>query len=435
MHVLDEAERLIESFVESFDPALYTGGDAERLVACFGRLERLVGAGKVLAARQVTATGAWKAGGYASKEEWYSKQTNTTLSNAAQELATAVRLSELPETEAALRSGELTSEQAAAVSSAARADPSSERRLLGDASARSLSGLRKACQAVRHAARGATSADREVIHAGRYCQHWTDEAGAFMLRARMTPEDGATLLASLEPHRREVFKTAGAAGARDRSDGYEADALVEMARASRTRDGAGATGPVAVVNLRVDYTAHLRGYTLPGEICEIDGVGPVPVATARRLATDAVIRAVAVVDGRAVDVRTVGRSIPANLRRTVIERDRRCAAPGCERTRGLELHHLVWVKVGGVTSLDNLARVCSFHHDLITYKGAYLGGSFPNWRWYPPGSKPAEVRGWYDPAPDEVLDDLGIDRHTPPVERAQPDPPAPGPGPPPDQLF
>jgi hypothetical protein len=50
------------------------------------------------------------------------------------------------------------------------------------------------------------------------------------------------------------------------------------------------------VNVFVDHAALVRGHTATGEVCEIAGVGPIPVATARALAIDAYLR-VLVTDG------------------------------------------------------------------------------------------------------------------------------------------
>jgi hypothetical protein len=242
-----------------------------------------------------------------------------------------------------------------------------------------------------------------------------------MLKARMTPEDGATLLAGLEPHRKAVFNQARREGLRDPSDAYELDALVGLARTpadpAPDRDG---VAPPAVIVFRVDYPAYLRGYTLPGETSELVGVGPVPVETVRRYADDAVYRVVLTDGDQIQDLKTIGRSIPANLRRALLERDQRCCVPGCERTQGLQIHHLEWVKVGGPTSLDNLARICTRHHDQITYQDAHLAGPHPHWTWYPPGTKPADIRGWYDPAPPDLLDDLDITHDPDPVTAADP---------------
>ena len=102
-----------------------------------------------------------------------------------------------------------------------------------------------------------------------------------------------------------------------------------------------------MVHVRVDHGALLRGRVGPGEICEIPGIGPIPVAVARRLAVDSIL-SVLVTDG--VDVTTVahaGRTIPASVRRALIERDPVCVVPGCGLRDGLEIDHVEPFAEGG----------------------------------------------------------------------------------------
>ncbi len=144
----------------------------------------------------------------------------------------------------------------------------------------------------------------------------------------------------------------------------------------------------------------MRGYPVAGEVCEIDGIGPVPVEVVRRAASDATLWAILTDGDRLIDVRWAGRTLPDRLRTALVERDRRCQVPGCDRTRNLEIHHLDPFARGGRGSLANLARICTHHHDLITYRRARLTGTWPQWTWHPPGGAPT------DPAnPDEASGD------------------------------
>ena len=139
-----------------------------------------------------------------------------------------------------------------------------------------------------------------------------------------------------------------------------------------------------MVHVRVDQAALSRGRTGPGEVCEIPGVGPIPVAAARALSSDDILKAV-LTDG--VEVKAVahlGRSIPAHLRTALAERDRSCAVPGCEVGERLEIDHIVPFAEGGPTSLENLARLCSFHHYLKTHRGYRLEGEPGRRRWRAP---------------------------------------------------
>ncbi|MGD0880646.1 MAG: HNH endonuclease [Acidimicrobiales bacterium] len=127
--------------------------------------------------------------------------------------------------------------------------------------------------------------------------------------------------------------------------------------------------PTCSVMVRVDLDALLRGHSLPGEVCEIDNQGPVPVAMARDMANDSFLR---FVFHRAGDIRSVshfGRTINRSLRTALAHRDRCCVVPGCGVPFGLEIDHVVPFAEGGPTELDNLALLCHHHHYLKTYEG------------------------------------------------------------------
>jgi len=145
------------------------------------------------------------------------------------------------------------------------------------------------------------------------------------------------------------------------------------------------TEPRAVVQVRVDLAALRRGSVATGETCEIPGVGPVSVRTARELMGDAWVDLI-VSDG--VDVTTIcrlGRSIPTALRTALVERDRCCVVPGCDTAQGLEIDHWrVDHAAGGPLSLDNLARLCHYHHYLRTHQGFVLAGGPGTWSFEPP---------------------------------------------------
>ncbi len=79
----------------------------------------------------------------------------------------------------------------------------------------------------------------------------------------------------------------------------------------------------------MDLSALLRGHLEPGECCEIDGVGPIPVPMARDLANDSFL---ALVFHEAGDIKAVshfGRTIKAVQRTALFDRDRTCVVPGC----------------------------------------------------------------------------------------------------------
>jgi hypothetical protein len=70
-------------------------------------------------------------------------------------------------------------------------------------------------------------------------------------------------------------------------------------------------------------------------------------------------------DGRPVNVGRSLRVVPHRTGVLVLDRDRGCRFPGCPTRAGdyLEVHHLTHWSDGGLTDLENLACLCSFHHD------------------------------------------------------------------------
>ena len=92
-----------------------------------------------------------------------------------------------------------------------------------------------------------------------------------------------------------------------------------------------------------------------------------------------------------------GRTIPASLRRALIERDPACVVPGCDLRDGLEIDHVEPFALGGATSLANLVRLCHWHHYLKTHHGHRLVRVADGWRWEAPadaarGARPGSVR-------------------------------------------
>jgi len=147
--------------------------------------------------------------------------------------------------------------------------------------------------------------------------------------------------------------------------------------------------PTCSLMVRVDLDALLRGAVEPGEVCEIDNQGPIPVAMARDLANDSFLR---VVFHRSGDIRAVshfGRTVNRRVRTALAHRDRCCVVPGCGVPYGLEIDHVVPFAAGGPTELQNLALLCHHHHYLKSYEGWTLeqsgtgdGGS-PTWAFTP----------------------------------------------------
>jgi hypothetical protein len=223
------------------------------------------------------------------------------------------------------------------------------------------------------------------------------------LEARLTPDALGRVASAIQSQADAVFAEARKSGHREPPVAYAADALVALVTGTATtgsrptaKNASAATGssgrrstpaPTTTMHLRVDLAALRRGRLKAGEVCEIPGVGPVPLATAVHEMGEAILRVV-ISDG--VDVTTVchlGRAVPAHIRSALEDRDRSCVVPGCDVAKGLEIdHYQVAFHHDGPTELWNLARLCHWHHYLKTHGGYALSGGPGEWEWKAPAS-------------------------------------------------
>jgi len=336
------------------------GDRARELVEAFAEGERLCAAGKVLAVRQVEATGSWKrAGAFRDAAAYLASVSGTTVQLASATVETARRLESLPHTESVLRSGSLSSAQA----DAAAVDPDAERELLGTAARDGLRGLRDQCARVKAAACLDELARESKIRAERSLRHWADVDGAGRIDVRGPMVDVARVMAALELHERAIFDAARDGELRERPTAYAFDALVTMADgAERPAEDAVQSAPRYVGVIRVDFDALVRGRKASGESCELAGAGPIPLSEASRLLDDAFLKAVVVRGKEILLVSHLGRTIPAHLRTAIEETYPQCGIEGCDDRRHLEIDHNTPIEHGGVTALWNLCRLCRLHH-------------------------------------------------------------------------
>jgi hypothetical protein len=396
--MFERVRRAIEqlrSVVRDVDPSFLDGGQARQLVEDFAAIERLAGAGKAIAMRRVEETRSWaQAGSFRDAAAWLAATAGTTVGHARATVETAARLDEFPETEAALRDGELSEVQVNEVVSAAQADPSAERLLLDSARRDGLRGLKDQCARVRAAACPDEAARYEAIHESRWLRHWRDVDGTGRIDVRGPADATARVISALQPYERELFRASRDAGRRERSDAIAFDALLALTGSA----GSGMDGePGCAVVVRVDHSAFRRGHTEAGEVCEVAGVGPIPVSVADRLSDDSILKAL-IVHGE--DVRAVvhlGRTIPAKLRTAVEEMYVECVVEGCHVNRHLEIDHNAPIAEGGPTALWNLNRLCHHHHDYKHTHNLRLEGEgtrkrFVPGRGPPPAGPAAPVR-------------------------------------------
>ncbi|HUC38079.1 MAG TPA: DUF222 domain-containing protein [Acidimicrobiales bacterium] len=382
--------------LSGFEPELMTPSDAASVLEASAEVERLAGSLKLLAAKRAAESSVWVQEGHRSAAGWLSELQKSSYGEGVALIDTASKLQDLAATQEALRSGELSGFQVKELAQAAAADPEAEGQLLRVAAEGTMKKLKDAARNVRAKAASEQGelARYRAIHRRRYFRHWSGPDGAFRFDGSTTADRGARLLSALQAEADRIFEEARKAGEIEPSHAYAADALYCLVTGERRPkaskvEGSGPTrSRTDTVVVRVDASALRRGFVKGEETCEIQGVGPVPVAQARRVLGDCFLK-ILVKDG--VDVKSVchvGRTVPAHLQSALEERDRSCVVPGCDVSLGLENHHYVqdYVKCR-TTSLDGLARICSRHHDHITYDGFELAGGPGSWRLVTPSRR------------------------------------------------
>ncbi len=314
---------LVREVVRDLDVEQFDAPTAARVVEHCAEAERLLGALRVLAAATLQDKAVWRREGFRSTAAWMSSLVET-------------------------------------------------------ASKVSLKGLREECRRVE-----ATGLDMEARHRRAHCSRrirsWVDGHGVGRLSARMAPDELARLVGEIDRRCDDIVVDAVRGGWFESVEAHRADALVDLAYPLEP-----GSRPDVTVHVVVDYDALVRGGTISGERCEIPGVGPIPVSVARRLAEDAFLK---VLVTKGVDIQAVahgGRTIPAHLRSALELRDPKRIVPRCDVRRGLEIDHRDSFARTGLTSLDNTARLCRWHHYQKTFLGYSYRGGPGTWQWIPP---------------------------------------------------
>jgi len=352
--------------LRGFEPAEYSGEDCAKLVKTFTRAEKALAAARTRAAARAAECNEHRKEGFADPSEWLSRHSGTTARDAKDDLNTIKQLEGLPDTRAALTSGQVSLGQAAEIARTEAEVPGSESELLPLAKTSGLSKVRDHARKKRARAIPAEELHQRQ-HAARSVRHWHDDLGMIAGTFRLTPEVGVPFVNRLEREAQRLRRAAKQRGCHlERFEAYAADAFAAMIQGNPTPSKS--KGRQVDTVIVCDLRAYRRGHTHDGEQCHIVGGGPIPVRVAREMAKDAFLKVV-IHDG--VKIHTVkhfGRHIPAELR-TALELGALpdldgvvCSEAGCDRRYGLEWDHDNPVANGGETSYDNLGPKCAPHH-------------------------------------------------------------------------
>ena len=377
--VVDVLGRL-RPVVAELDVEALDGEVAAGLVELFVEIEQLAAAGRVLATLAVEPE-RWRREGFRSAAAWMAAQAGTPVGPAVATLEMAGQLAGLPVVAAAFRAGRLSEAQAKEIVNAAAEVPEAQQQLVDAAGKVSLAELREECARVKASVITDEAERYRRIRKGRYFRSWMDRDGAVRLAARLTPDEGARFIAAVDARTNDIIADALRGRWYENPEAHRADALVDLAHTAR---GEGAGGPEAMVHVWVDYEALMRGHTMAGERCEIPGLGPIPVTLARRMAGDCILKVIVTKGVEITAVAHGGRTIPAHIRTALECRDPKCIVPHCEMRRRLQTDHRDPYAATRDTSLENLARLCPWHHYQKSHLGYRYRGGPGRWEWIPP---------------------------------------------------
>ena len=377
---LREVRQSVCRLASQFDPALVSGADAVTVMHAASAIENAAATLKAMAAARASECNEWYGTGAASPAQWLAQEAGIGIGAAHDALATGERLKQQPRLAKAAAQGSLSREQANAISDAAAADPGSEDRLLDEAKRKSLRELRDECDRTKAAAARDDAEREQRVRAARACRKRSTPDGGAEITYRSTKTEVAEVWAALQGFATKAFHAARTNGERQRPETYAADGMLAMARAATSSGGDTAADakpvPTKVV-IRIDWDALLRGYPIAGEVCEIPGLGPVPVSAVRAMIESGDPFLAAVVT-KGVDVHTV-----AHLGRKATHQvsgiewlDPTCTTLGCPRTEGLQIDHGTPWAERKITLLRDLNHPCEHCHRLKTHHGwDYLPGT------------------------------------------------------------
>lgn len=304
---------------------------------------------------------AWRAE-HRSAVEWFAAVHGTTKAQADRDLKLSARLPKLPLIAAALHEGSLSAAAAAPIAEAAAVVPAAEAELVELARTGTLGELRSACERVKASADRDREATRKRRRQTRSYRCWFSD-GEGHLHLRGPAEELVRVHNKVLDQAGRRFRATRhrAPGDREPIEAHRYDAAVEAIL------GGGDGKPVpagadAKIIVRVDRDALLRGHPLDGELCEIAGIGPVPVSVVREWFDDAFIAAVLTHGTDVTRVVHLGRRFTAHQVTALQFRDPECLAKGCANTVALQLDHDTGWAVTHSTEVNDAQRFCPACH-------------------------------------------------------------------------
>jgi hypothetical protein len=328
----------------------------------------------------------WSGAGMRSCAHWLNWKCGIALGAAREKVRVAHALDSLPHISAALRGGKVSFSKVRAMTRVAT--PQNEDYLLMIANHGTASHVERLVRNYRRVKRREALERDQQYHALRELNWYIDSDGSYVLKARMSPEQGARFAQALDAATsamHEEQRSAAENVSAEISDVSEtpiaarrADALERIADSYLSKEESVVTGgDRCTLHLHTDInTLQQDG---DGAEAELESGGSmsanVCAETSRRLACDCGVvhwleDGSDPVHASALDIGRRTRSIPPAIRRALQRRDGGCRFPGCTAQHHVDAHHIHHWADGGETRLDNLLLLCRHHHRLV-HEGGY----------------------------------------------------------------
>jgi hypothetical protein len=336
--------------------------------------------------------GGWQGMGIDSCAHWLNWRCGISIGVAREKVRVARALPGLPQISKAFAEGRVSYSKVRAMTRVAT--PRNEESLLNTAFHGTARHVEQQVRWYRRAKRLEALNEENRRHAHRELAVYPDDDGSWVLRGRLTAEQGALIAKALEAAQNQAFEERRAepeaveqmierdecivTGFSEPVAQRRVDALERVARNYLAGPEANdSTGDRYLVNLHTDIeTLKADGV---GASANLDDRAEIPAETSRRLACDASLiqwpdcrSAPCARPGRCgrpqgglLQVGRKTRSIPPAIRRVLKRRDGGCKFPGCTATRFVDAHHVRHWADGGETKMDNLVLLCRRHHRLV----------------------------------------------------------------------
>jgi hypothetical protein len=217
-------------------------------------------------------------------------------------------------------------------------------------------------QRLTHQVQRASADDAEARQRARSVRAWRDHEQGMAGGKWWLPDVDGVLVDKVLEHMAERMRPE-TGEPWDSLAHRKADALVELARTYADAEPTGRFR-IEIVNI-VDPNATTFGPS-------VDGI-PIAAETLAALTPQAKMRDCVIDEaGVARTVRRVRHALPADVERHVRRRDHHCRVPGCDATRGLQIHHTRPLCDNPETfDPAKLAGVCPYHHRFLEPHGPY----------------------------------------------------------------